>query len=1195
MFDILKSYERELDVRLVYLSDQLFQKDDLDVSGYKVIFLQHLRSEHRDRYRKIFSSAKERNPALRFFTCTSHSGAYRLLPNLVKSGLIETDPEIHKYYGSLKENLRRLLVYASVTYLGRPGKIEPPVEIAPPGIYHPEHDGPFADVQEFLRWSQKRGRDVKNSPRVVIGDHGSSHALQQRRVVDALVKELEKRGVLAVVFPDLFPEFVERVLEFKPQAIIHTCHTRDKVAFRKKAGVPHLHSLFFRKQSIEQWRESLEGLSWSEFNFLVVSQEILGAIEPQVGSGTLLGGGSDEAFTPIQERIEHLVSRALSWVRLARMKNHEKKIAFIYYDREMGKAELMRGTATGMFMNAPRSMVNVLKKMKEVGYQINPLPTDEDELIGWLQERGRQVGLWAPGVLDKLARSGEAVLVPAEIYREWFEAKVPEAQRKALIKQWGPPPGKFLVWEKAGKKFIVIPRINLGNIILLPQPLKGEAHTVSALGAQVHDKLTPPPHNYLATYFWLQERFKADALVHFGTHGSEFTLPGKAVGLSRADWPDIIMGRMPNINPWIINNTGESPPVKRRAYAVLINHLTPPTVNAELSDELLNLHNDINKWETLEEGALKGKFRSSITQQVREANLDRDLHLDLAGDRLLTSKEIKQVSEYLHDIYNETTPVNLHVFGEPPRDDLLIPYLVTCLRKRFLDTLGEVIPVPSGEAQFQGDKEKYLRKKAEEAVALVVRRGFSPVEAVNTIGGRIGEEGLPKEVQEGFELAIKLNKDFGKTHQEIDNLLAAFNGRFIPPGPANSPDRNPAVVPTGRNMYVLNPEEVPSRPSWEIGKQLVDDFLKEQLKKKGRYPGKIGMSLNSFATFRDYGVMESQILYLMGVRPVWDARNLVLGVELIPTEELGRPRIDVFLSARSYYRDMLPTRMRLLDKAIRLVASLKEKNNYVYENSIRVQKELEQKGITPDRALALSRARMFGWPPGQLTSGWYYYLAERSGEWDSREDLINVYLKHCKYVYTEGIWGKEAPEAYDRTIQGTEVILRSWGDRSRSPLSNKYNWWIDGSLSLAVKHLTGKEPEFLFVDVRDMDRARMVDAEDALRMDYRVRLFNRKWIEGMMKEGYAGADQIAVHVTNTMGWKIMRENSVSDNIWEEIVAIYIKDKLNLSIREWFEAENPYAFQEMTEILLESIRKGYWNASEKMRRELAELYARSVAR
>ena len=238
---------------------------------------------------------------------------------------------------------------------------------------------------------------------------------------------------------------------------------------------------------------------------------------------------------------------------------------------------------------------------------------------------------------------------------------------------------------------------------------------------------------------------------------------------------------------------------------------------------------------------------------------------------------------------------------------------------------------------------------------------------------------------------------------------------------------------------------------------------------------------------------------------------------------------------------------------------------------------------------------MFGSPPGQNGSAWYYYLAEKTGEWNDRADLMRTYLEQSQYVYTEDAWGENAPEAYERNIQGAEMVIRSWADTVSSPLANKYTWYIDGSLAQAIQHLTGKEPDFYLADVRAAGQVRMVRAEDALAADFHVRLFNRKWIEGMMKEGYAGADQMAVHVSNMLGWEIMRAGSVSAENWQEVVNVYVRDSQNLQIREWFDQENPQAFQGLTQILLETIRKGYWQPDAATVRELAEAHAQSVVR
>lgn len=1182
VYQTLQPHAAAAGVRVEYVADAAFDAPDLDLSGFRVIIIQHLRSDAAAAYRRAFQAARQRNPALEIFTI-EEGGARGLLPDLVQAGVIGHDPGIPPYYGNTSENLRRLVGYLAVTHLGRLGTVEPPEAVPEKGLFHPDHDGLFPDVATYLAWL--RGRGGASRPRVVVTAHFTHLMLQQPKVVVALVRALEQRGLEAVAIVDGDAEYEGWMLALAPKVVIHTCHSRESVAFREKLGVPHLHALFFRHQSIDQWKDSLAGLAPSELAFQVTSQDLLGATEYLLGSGTERGGGSDEAFTPIPERIDHIADRARSWVRLASVPEKDKKVAVVYYDRELGKAELMRGSATGMFMNAPRSLVKVLHRMQADGYRLTRVPGDDAELLGWMKDHGRQIGVWAPGVLDTLARSGQAVLVPEAIYKQWFETRLTPELQQAVVARWGPPPGKFLVFEDQGKRSIVIPRVDLGNVILLPQPLRGEAHDTTLL----HDTRVPPPHNYIATYLWLQLGFQGDALVHFGTHGSEFLLPGRPTGLGADDWPDVLMGALPNLNLWVINNLGESDPVRRRAYAVLIDHLVPPSVRAELADELLNLHDDIEKWDRLEPGALRSKLQAGITQAVLEQHLDRDLRLEGLAGRVLTDEEVGVLSAHLHRIQEETTPTRLHILGEPPATDDLIPWLVVCLGRAFTEALAQAMPGPTQEAG--GDREAFLRQKAEGLMSIMVRQNLSPAEALAALRVQAPKDALLK----FFEKAAALRDGFARTGEELDQVMAALDGRYLSPGPGGAPDRNPAVLPTGRNMYVMNPEAVPARAAWELGVELVDQLLAGYQKAHGRLPQRVAFTLNSFATFQDYGVMESQILYLMGVRPVWDDRNLVTDIEVIPRAELDRPRVDVFISALSYYRDMLPTRMTLIDRAIRRVSALDEPDNPIAANSRRVAGELKAGGMASEDAELMSHGRIFGYPPGQQGSAGYYYLIERSGQWTDRADLMDAYLAQVRYVYTEGRWGVSAPQAYDRQIQGTDVLLRSWSDRTRSPLSNKYDWYHGGSLSMAVKHLTGKEPEWYFSDVRDADKAQMVNAEDALRTEYRVRLFNRKWIEGMMQEGYAGADQVAVHVSNTFGWATMRPGSVSADVYEEIVDTYFRDQKNLHIREWFEAHNPHAFQEVAEILLETVRKGYWKPDEATLREITEAYARSVAR
>lgn len=1212
VFEHLQGFATGLSLRLRYFADDEMRDKSADLATVRVLYVQHVREEDRDAYRAVFDAARRRNPQLRVIVFQASSAEF--LKSLNLGDVVHADANAPKYYGSSPENLRRLLVYTAATYLDRSLPIEPPQEVDRAGFYHPDQAELLPTAEAFMAWRRGRSAVLPTHPRLLIAVHATHLAFQQPRVVDALIREAERQGAVAAAIIDGRSKTYEReAIAFAPHAIIHTCHSADSVPFRLQLDAPHLHSIFIRKQSIDEWRTSVEGLSSSELAFHVIGQELIGGIEPQVAAGVRQRGGGSEALEPIPDRVEHLVSRALAYARLALTPPAQKKVAIVYYDREMGKGELMRGSATGMHMNGPRSLLNVLASMRKHGYAVDPFPKHEDELLSWMIARGRLVGVWAPRELDRMAREGSPALIPAEQYEAWFRRFVPEDRRRQVEEKWGPAPGRFMVWRNAGKSYLVVPRIELGNVILLPQPLRGELHGKEDGASQTHDKTTAPPHNYLATYFWLQQEVAANAVVHFGTHGSEFQLPGKPNGLSAHDWPDILFGHLPNFNPWIIENMVESSPVRRRAYGTLISHLSPPIVNAGLGDGLSNLHDTIEKWQSLDEGALKSKFRDEVSRLVRQERLHIDLRLTGPDERPLDDAEIQRVDDHLHSILEETTPTSLHVFGEPPRDDLVVPYLVNILRPPFLRQVARLLD-PDHEPHEQvsprngakasarensGETHEHsfdhaVRPAAEKLVDLVVRRGLTSVEAAELVAGREIDT-LPVELEKSLQLARDVYANFARTTDELASLLRGLDGKFVPPGPGNNPIRNPSSVPTGRNMYLLNPDEIPSRPSWELGKRLVDELIAKRLAEHGSHPTKVGFDLRSSATFRDYGVMESQILYLLGVEPVWDERQLIHELRLIPREELGRPRVDVFIAAGSWYESNLPGRLQLWDRAVRLAAGADEPDNPLRANVRQLRDTLISQGIAKERAETLSYGRIFGLAPGREVGSFLSYQVARSGDWNDRAEIAANYLATHRNVFTEGAWGEEAAPLYDAAIQGTHTVLRSWSDHMTGPLASKYVWLHGGGLSLAVEAVTGKRPEYVLSDVRDPDRAALTGAEDALRKEFRVRLFNRKWLEGMMKEGYAGGDHLRVMVSNSFGWETMRPGSVGTSNWQEMKQVLVDDKLKLDLRDWFERHNPYALQDSTAVMLEAIRKGYWDADEATRRQLAVEYASQVAR
>ncbi len=430
-----------------------------------------------------------------------------------------------------------------------------------------------------------------------------------------------------------------------------------------------------------------------------------------------------------------------------------------------------------------------------------------------------------------------------------------------------------------------------------------------------------------------------------------------------------------------------------------------------MSDGLESLHEHLDKLETLEEGALKAEFRKELTRMIRQERLDVDLHLDLPESGVFADQELSSVAKYLHDIKEETTPINLHVFGEPPREDLLVPYLVQILRQPFLHELEHLMNDELSTGQLHVHPHSHdshhheLRPTAEKIVELVVRQSMEPRSAVSTVLGRQIDQ-LPEEIAKGIRLVVELNESFKKTGDEIENLLRGLDGKFVPPGPGNSPIRNPSAVPTGRNMYLLNPEEVPTRPSWELGVKLAKEIIENHQKLHGDMPSKVGFDLRSSATFRDYGVMEAQIHYLLGVEPIWDEKQLVNDVRLIPRETLGRSRVDVFIAAGGWYESNLPSRLQLWDKAIRLVASADEADNCIRDNSTTIARQLLDTGMAEEQARLLSQGRIFGLAPGREIGGMLSYQVARSGDWESRDEIADAYLASHKYIYTQGAWGK---------------------------------------------------------------------------------------------------------------------------------------------------------------------------------------------
>ena len=1138
---------------------------------YEVVFLLNLDSASALALKERFLATASASPGRKIIALDKRP----VHIEFQKAGLLTLDDNAPKYWrpnGPI--NIKRLLQYTAVTYLGRRGQIEPPVMVPDFGYYDPGKEEPFDSFEACRAFKAGQNRWRPDRPVAAILIQQSFWVTHDTKVVDAELHALEQQGINAIVmFGDTQDRVVRMLQETHPDLIVEDRHGGmwESPKLLEDLDVPYLRPVSMLAYTLDEWLQDPQGLSRRDVGLFMSLQESWGTIEPVVVGGLQADLQGYRLHEPFPSGVEKFARRAAAWLNLRSKPNASKRVAIIYYNKGLGKDDLMRGSPTGAFLDGPESLVRFLPRMKERGYDITKLPKTSEELVGWMRAGGHNLAPWMQGELEEMADSGNAVLIPLSRYQTWFNQKLSLTDRQAVIKAFGPPPGRIMVVQRHGEPCIVIPRIDLGHVLLAPQPERGETMDEKLL----HSRDVPPPHNYLAFYWWLQEDEKADALIHWGTHGSLELLPGKEAGMTRDCWSDICVGDMPVINLWIMDNLGEATISRRRSYALLVDHMVPPTIRAGAADRYVGLHDDLDKYGGLDTGLLKNEYLKRISTQVHEEKLDQELGIHITNG-LLCPRDLQRVDEHIDFLFEARTPMTLHVLGQPPASNSIVPYLVSILGRSFTKDLAKAIPaMPRFDSESQS--RLWLESKGEE----FLQSAFSNQTPAGVT--------LTPELRKDLDFARDMTNRLGQADHEITGLLRGLEGKYIAPGPGPEPIRNPGSAPGGRNLYALNPEEIPTRPAWEVAVQLVDEMLKT------RHPKKVGLDLNGMDTMRDFGVMEGQILYLMGVRPVWDRNNLASDVELIPQSELKRPRIDVFIAMGGMYKENFPTRVALIDKAVRLASEARETNNFVRDGTASMETHLMGAGISSEEAAQLAVARIFGTKPGDLSGTKILYLVPRSGVWDKDDDVADVYIDNMSYVYTKGVWGKKVPGLYEQAIQGTDLLVRVWASSMTSQLSNHHAYEYLGGLSMAVKKLTGKEPEALIADVRDPNGARMRDFQEVLLTSLKTELLNRKWVEGMKEHGYAGAGHTAELVKNTFGWSVTRPGSVSDASWNDVYSVYVEDKYYLGLREWFEKENPHALAEIAATLMESSRTGHWNARPEALRRLAETYARVVSK
>jgi cobaltochelatase CobN len=781
------------------------------------------------------------------------------------------------------------------------------------------------------------------------------------------------------------------------------------------------------------------------------------------------------------------------------------------------------------YLNVAESLANILQRLAKEGYDLGGADLGAERVLGDITTKARNVGGYAAGELDAMIAEGSAVRVSMAEYKGWLDGYAPSLRAK-ILEDWGPPEQTTLMAASgSGGPSLIIPIVTYGNIVLLPQPARGWGEDAEKM---YHAKDLAPHHQYVATYAWLKHGFGTDAVVHVGTHGTLEWLDGKDSGLSEEDASDALMADLPDIYIYNVDVVGEGLVARRRGMAALVDHMVPPFRKGGLYAELAALGETVNDYTVSESKSpeMVKAYGEKIREQVVALGFAKDLGLDLSQG--IDDETIHEIQEHLIDLREENIPYGLHTFGRTP--------------------------------------DKALRDSTIDAI-VSVDRSLLPNNA--------------KVFSEEMESRI-----VASGARELDNLAAALAGRFLPGGSGGEPIRNPDAYPTGKNFYGIDPDKVPKPAAYEMGIRLADQMLADHVKKHGRYPEKVSFVIWGDETMRHEGVLESQIFHLLGTKPVWDARGKVVGVEVIPQARLGRPRVDIVIASSA--EGMFHNVTVLMDQAVQQVKALEEVDNFVRRHYLSTKTLLMANGYSEADADRRAGVRIFDEPPGTFNLNTSTIVAN-SGTWDSDQGFADDYINKLGHGYGNGFWGEPMADVFRLALSGTEKIVHSSSTMLYGALDNDDMFMYMGGLASAIRNMDGKSPEMVVTNTRNPGKPEMTSIDKFIGTEFRSRYVNPTWIEGMKKEGYAGAGEMRAFVEYMWGWDATAPEVIDNGMWQEAFGVYVEDKHQLGMKEFFETKSPFAYQDINARMVETVRKGYWDADDATRTKLLTEYIESV--
>ncbi|WP_458130583.1 cobaltochelatase subunit CobN [Pseudomonas sp. R3-41] len=950
------------------------------------------------------------------------------------------------------------------------------------------------------------------------------------------------------------------------------------------------------------WRANEQGLGPRDLAMHIALPELDGRIISRPISFKDLAWRSERSQSDVvcyraaPERMDFVAALAQRWTTLARLPNGQKRVALILANYPTRDGRI----GNGVGLDTPAAALNILRALQAEGYPLPAeLPASGTALI-------QQLLGGVSNDLDSLDLRPCHQSLALDAYQSLFDA-LPEANRQAVLARWGSPEQDPMFRD--GR--LMVAGLRLGLTFVGIQPARGYQVDPSAV---YHDPDLVPPHGYLAFYFWLRHAYGVHAVIHVGKHGNLEWLPGKGVGLSENCWPDVLLGPLPNIYPFIVNDPGEGAQAKRRTQAVIIDHLMPPLTRAETYGPLRNLEllaDEYYEAQLLDPRRAR-ELQRDILNLVRETHIDRELQLDAALDSDADAAIwLPRLDTYLCDLKESQIRDGLHVFGESPSGRLRIDTLLALLRiprgdgkgaqSSLLRALAKAFglgfdPLDCALAEpWTGERPDALRQVSTEPW----RTAGDTRERLELFAAQLIERALDGVVEPlegvGWETVFDIIENLRSIvaprldacgPAEMRGLLDALGGRFVPAGPSGAPSRGRLdVLPTGRNFFSVDVRNLPTTTAWRIGFQSANLILERHLQDHGDHLRQLGLSVWGTATMRTGGDDIAQAMALMGVRPVWaTGSQRVDDFEILPLSLLDRPRVDVTLRVSGFFRDAFANLIRLFDAAVQAVAALDEPNDMnPLAAKVRSEREaLQASGLEPEAAARQAGWRIFGAKPGAYGAGVQGAIDGRL--WQSREDLAEVYLNWGGYAYGASDEGTAAREQFSRRLSQVQAVLQNQDNREHDLLDSNDYYQFQGGMLAAVETLSGDAAASYHGDHSQPDLPRIRTLKEELNRVIRSRAANPKWIDGVKRHGYKGAFELAATVDNLFAFDATTQ-LIDDHQYALLADAYLLDP---DTREFVRQHNPDALRDMTERMLEAQQRGMWQDPGEYREALENL-------